>query len=262
VTRALKEQRFNGIILKDIDPLNQGRYRVWIAELMHQIPNIKGIWCKNKVNNSGLHYAPILPGTDVGILFRENDFNSGAIVEINHDKSLDAIPHKAKMDDRDKVYNVMTTEGNQHVFVMTTGSKSVPGDSVHLYANGKSAKIVLNGDGFHIYSAGDLNVSAGADVNFSAGGNINFKSGGAFNIKGGGNINLDSGGAVNNKGSSINIDGGSVNLKGTVTAGMINGMISSAVTAGSLGGGGPGSPGAAGSAADNSGYGTKSPAEI
>ena len=120
--KPLKNQQFHGIILKDIDPLNQGRYRVWISELMHQIPNIKGLWCKNKINNNSYNYKPIPVGTDVIVLFKENDFNTGVIVETNHDKILNSLPHKAKPDDRDKVYTIVNTDSGQHTFTMTTDS--------------------------------------------------------------------------------------------------------------------------------------------
>lgn len=260
--KPLKNQKFQGIVLKDIDPLNQGRYKVWIGELMHQLDKTKGIWCKNKTNNNNHSYTPIQANTDVVVLFTENDFNTGVIIETNHDTQVNSLPAKAKMDDRDKIYNVITTDKDQHAIIMTSGTSSVPGDSVFIYSNNKKAKIILNGDGIHIYSAGDFNISAGSDINISAGGKFNVKSGGDVNLKSGANINADAGGTVNNKGSTVNIDGGAVNLKGGISSSPINGTIAFAGLAGGLGAGSPITPGSAGSAADNSGFATKKPAEI
>jgi hypothetical protein len=255
-TKDLQSQRYHGIILKDIDPLNQGRYKVWISELMHQIPKTEGIWCKNRTHKNRVgktlkdgSYQPLQPGTEVLVVFYENDFNNGFITERESDQDTDSLPFSAKMEDRDKIYLIQSSGKGKHVLAMIDDATSVPGNSVHLYANNKNIKIILNSSGLHIFSGAAINITSTGDFNFKSNAGINLESSSAFNIK--------AGGAINIQGSSFNSKAGSVNLQGNSSP--INGQITYASQSGIAGGiGGVSAPGdsagSAGSASGNPGY--------
>ena len=88
-TQSLIECEFIGTILKGVDPLQQGRYKVHIPELMQHIAENRGIWCKNQVHSWRItssdvgeygSYFPLHVGTKVVVRFYKNDLNTGYII--------------------------------------------------------------------------------------------------------------------------------------------------------------------------------------
>ncbi len=250
-------KRYTGIILKDKDPTNQGRYKVWISELMQGISQDKGIWCKNEVHKNRADgkgsgsYTPIDIGSMVQVAFHGPDHNTGYIVQVETDTTTECLPHAATLDDRDGMHVIYKTPN--HGFVMFDNTVpsdkkgKLPGNSVHLYASKGGCKIILDGSGIHIYTSGDIGITANN-----------------LNIKTQNTLNLESS-TINLKASKINIEG-TINLKGAINSSKINGSISKAdganyaSVAGGIGGGSVPSPGEPGGAAGNAGYG--GPAEI
>lgn len=268
-SKPLNSQRYHGIVLKDIDPLNQGRYKVWISELMHQIPDTQGIWCKNRIHKERLAktdgpygtYHPIRAKSRVIVTFYENDFNTGFIVERESDQEKDNLPFKAKMEDRDDIYLIQNTR--EHTFLMLDETKSLPSHSIHLYWNHKKHKLIFNDKGVHLYVTGSFNVTTTEDMNFNILKNFKLKVGQNIDFKVGQNINYQAGSNINLKSAAvINLDAASQNHKGNITSDYINGTITYADIAGSLGPKPTIQAGAADTAADNTGYDTKSPPEV
>lgn len=270
-SKDLQSQRYHGVILKDLDPLNKGRYKVWISELMYQIPSTEGIWCKNRMHKSrvtkGVSYGtyhPLQPGTQVLVGFYENDFNNGFILERENDQENECLPFKAKLEERDKIYLIQNSTEERHTLVMfDDGTTKMPEKSIHLYVNHRKHKLILNEKGVHLFVTGDFNVSTTEDMNFNIKNNIKIKCGGNLDIKSGGHINNESSSNINLKTSAtVNIEGGSQNHKGSITSDYITGTITYADIAGSLGPKPSIKAPSAETAADNTGYDTKSPKEI
>ena len=72
----------------------QGRYKVFIPELMPHIANNEGIYCKNHIHKLRItgsddgeygQYFPLHAGTYVVVKFQANDFNTGYIDRIVSD---------------------------------------------------------------------------------------------------------------------------------------------------------------------------------
>lgn len=249
-------KRYTGIVLKDKDPTNQGRYKVWISELMQGISQDKGIWCKNEVHKNRADgkgsgsYTPIDIGSTVQIAFHGPDHNTGYIIQVETDTTTQCLPHAATLDDRDGMHVVYKTPNHGLVMFDSTVPKDkkgkLPGNSVHLYASGGSCKIIMDSAGIHIFASGNIDISAD---------NINVKATGI-------NFQADT---INLKGGTVNVEG-TINLKGSINSSKINGSISKAdganyaSIAGGISGGSVPSPGEPGGAAGNAGYG--GPAEI
>lgn len=70
-------------IIDNKDPLKQGRYKVYVPELMGQLQPDTGIWVDDGVNTTGVPYRPLEVGEIVYIRFRrDNDYNSGYICRV------------------------------------------------------------------------------------------------------------------------------------------------------------------------------------
>ena len=125
---SISSREFIGVVLPDLDPKNQGRYKVHIPELMPHFSETEGIWVKNHVHKYRLtrpgefsrgvygQYFPLHEGTRVIVKFFTDDFNSGYIDRIISDyrESAQLVPPKFEVVDsysnnRDETYVLIKT---------------------------------------------------------------------------------------------------------------------------------------------------------
>jgi hypothetical protein len=110
----LNGKKFIGYIIDMPDPLNLGRYAVYIPNMMaFNMVGTRYIWCKNAINTYSIHrdpitkkfykagqYIPLPPGTKVIVEFLSNSLEQGYITGVDG-----FIPTK----DRDNYYLVYET---------------------------------------------------------------------------------------------------------------------------------------------------------
>lgn len=149
-TQSLIECEFIGHVLKDPDPLQQGRYKVHIPELMQHIAEDKGIWCKNHVHNWRItssdvgeygSYLPLHAGTKVIIKFYKNDINTAyadriiSDAEVETDKEAqDSVTKKPALEDRDEQYIIFKTPKKFNVFYVNEDTQNEP-NTIYLVYN-------------------------------------------------------------------------------------------------------------------------------
>jgi len=174
--KNLNNYDFHAIILSDKDPKSQGRYKVHIPELMPLIDDNKGIWVKNHIHSWRYtasekyfygEYKPLQPGTLVIVNFYENDINTGCIVRIISDQILKSTPIFGIDDktpissiDRDDVYIIYKTPKYHNSFIIfeeTSDPNSGTDDeliknSIHQYYNNEETSVIINTDGYHLFT--------------------------------------------------------------------------------------------------------------
>ena len=180
--KSLRQNEYHGIVLKDKDPKNQGRYRCHIPDLMPLIKETKGIWVKNHLHKWRYtfskeyfygEYKPIQEGTLVLIKFYEDDLNTGYIDRIVSDQIKKTLPKigvetdPVSTIDRDDVYLRYKTpkKHNMHIiFEETSDSKAglekelIP-NSVHIYFNELRTTHIINEDGIHWFTKDNRGVT-------------------------------------------------------------------------------------------------------
>jgi hypothetical protein len=188
LNNTLKNNNFHGMVLKDKDPKNQGRYKVHIPTLMYMIEESKGIWVKNQIHkwrytssNDYFYgeYKPIQPGSLVIIQFYENDINAGYIDRIISDQKIKSMPNLAvnkepkSINERDDIYIIYKTPKNNNLFAIledTTDSetgldeKLIP-NSIHQYYNEQRTTIIINEDGHHLFTKDNKGLTVEKDDN-------------------------------------------------------------------------------------------------
>ena len=222
----IKGKIYEGVILPTEDPLDKGRYLVYIPELQFidesenrpGAGHYNGVWCYNRLgafsrytdvelrdfqkNNSFGSYIPLKPGTHVEVRFKENDYNTGEIINI---VSYDKPPYG----DRDNFYLMMTTDKSSWAFFDETNenfSMSFHRGRSNIW--GQEDKIHLSKSTGTVVEVGDEHITlfhhSGPYVHID-GSQIVLRIGNAFikldenniNIYAPGNVNIDSGNMVN-----------------------------------------------------------------
>jgi hypothetical protein len=141
---------FIGKVLPDLDPRQMGRYRVHIPEIMQNIVEDRGIWCKNQVhawritpsdNGEYGSYFPLHPGTEVIVRFYHNDYNSGYISKIISDaedssdkEAQDSVSVKSSLMDRDEQYIIFKTPKKFNIFYVNEDTEKEP-NTIYLVYN-------------------------------------------------------------------------------------------------------------------------------
>ena len=164
----ITNREFVGTIVEGQDPKNEGRYKVHIPELMHNIPENKGIWVKNHVHKYRYtkdknekffgEYKPLHPGTIVIVKFLSNDYNSGYIDRILSDYEYNMMPLNVSSSDRDQITVLILTKKYNHILALNEDTQSQPPDSIHIYYNKGQTKIVVDNQGVHIYTDGNIDM--------------------------------------------------------------------------------------------------------
>ncbi len=257
---TLINREFHGIIVEGPsldDPKNRGRYRVKIPELMpHLVEDDAYIWCLNHVHkyrntqvdqedegdveNIEGQYFPLRPGIHVLVKFYKEDYNSGYIDRIVSDYYKDSLPLDLKTEDRDKYYQLLRTIKSD-LFAITLDdmqTSGIPSNGIHMYFREDRTVLIINEEGFHVYSkdnldyqidgfghvkigdkldlfiSSDLNISVGGDVNMKVNGNVKIGVDGDTNLNTNGDTNIESSGDVNVKSRNCNIQSnGQTNIK-------------------------------------------------
>lgn len=181
----LRQKSFLGIILENIDPINRGRYKVYIPELMPSISENKGIWCSNHVHkwrytDSDLgeygEYHPLQKGTTVMIEFFENDYNSGYIDRVVSDMNGNALPLKLQANERDQAHVIAQTPNKQNIIYIRENTNE---DSNTMYVvynrddEGRRSVVKFSEDGIHIYTRDNTRVKVEGDADTEIDGNCN-----------------------------------------------------------------------------------------
>lgn len=213
VIKNLSDRSFNAVVLGDLDPKNQGRYRVHIPDLEPLLPENVAIWVKNHIHkyrdnsDAGFRYGqyfPIQKGTRVLVRFyNANDINSGYIDRILDDDIPDQedsvplkystiLPFNLPKEDRDDIYQIIRTPKYDCLFLIAEDIKSelVPRRSIHLYYNRDNTCVVLDELGFHFktianeYHYVEDTYSIQVNHNFfqNIRHNVNIRSGGEFRL--------------------------------------------------------------------------------
>ena len=166
---SLLGRSFNCKILPEIDPLNQGRYKVNIPQLQPLSNETVSIWVKNHVHkyrDTGSkrygQYFPIQPGTQVLVKFYyPNDINSGYIDRILDDdfsetgydaEKRTTLPFNQPKEDRDEVYQIIRTPKHKCLFLIAedvSESTSIPKESIHLYYKKYDSTIIIDNTGIN-----------------------------------------------------------------------------------------------------------------
>lgn len=151
------QREFLGKVLPDLDPKHQGRYKVFIPNLMPHIANDKGIWVKNHIHKNRItpskdgnygQYFPLHANTLVIVKFFENDYNSGYIDRIVSDFEIESLP--LKVIDRDDLTQLFRTPKKNNIFVVNEETTDQPPNSIHLYFNEYRTIFIIDEEGIHI----------------------------------------------------------------------------------------------------------------
>ena len=153
----------------------QGRYRVYIPELMPHIENDQGIFCKNHVTKykiTGSHdgeygqYFPLHPGTYVIVKFQSNDFNSGYIDRIISDykqntnvEAQDCVTPVPNESDRDEQTILIKTPKKNNIFYINENTKNEPNTIYLIYnrdENGRNTVFRINPSGITIWTRNNI----------------------------------------------------------------------------------------------------------
>jgi len=184
----LREDEYHGIVLSDKDPKNQGRYKVHIPELMPLIEETKGIWVKNHIHKWRYassesyffgEYKPLHPGILVLVKFYEDDLNTGYIDRLISDQIIKTMPKIAvnkepkSINERDDIYLIYKTPKKSNMFLILeettdkeTGldEKLIP-NSIHQYYNENRTTIIINEDGYHLFTEDNKGTTIEKDNN-------------------------------------------------------------------------------------------------
>ncbi len=220
----LIEKEYLGIILPDKDPKHQGRYKVYIPNLMPHLAEDKGIWVKNHIHKNrvtpsekGIYgsYQPLQEKTQVIIKFFENDYNTGYVDRIISDFEIESLPLKIK--DRDDLHQIFRTPKNDNLFVLNEETTDQPANSIHLYFNKYRTTIVIDEEGIHVHSDDNRDELIEKDVDEETKqnqkllihGNYDIYTMGETKIYGEGTIDVRSGTSINCDAPVINLNCGS-----------------------------------------------------
>lgn len=165
--KDLSQKEYIGKILSDNDSQKlQGRYKVHIPELMYQMSNNSGIWCKNAVHanrvtnsESGTYgsYVPLHPGTNVIVKFVNNDPNTGYITRIVSDDKSNSLPFN--ITDRDDYYQIMRTPKNNNIIGICENTSDLPNNSIHIYYHHSQTVIIIDQEGYHFHTNNNKDVT-------------------------------------------------------------------------------------------------------
>jgi hypothetical protein len=140
----IADKEWEGFTLPDLDPKRQGRYRVHIPQLMDQMEENEGIWCRNHCSSGNLtpsnrgvygSQLPLQPNTKVIVKFRMNSLNSGYIEKIVSDSEPNSNVDVGKNEsstpvisefDRDEQYIVMKTPKRYQIMYMNEDTSTDP----------------------------------------------------------------------------------------------------------------------------------------
>ena len=227
----IKNREFIGIVLPDLDPKNQGRYKVHIPELMPHIDVTDGIWVRNNVHkyritdsNNGTYgqYLPLQPGTIVVVKFYANDFNSGYIERIISDNKPSCLKKPPLFDvdqdlqNRDERYILIKTHRYNTYIVINENTTDDPNTLWIVYNRdntGRRTVIRVNQEGIHIYTRDNYRKRVKKDNDAEVDGNYSLVIHGDCNIAVDGNCNITTSSNCNVKASgNVNIDGATVNI--------------------------------------------------
>ncbi len=166
----LINKEFLAKILEDEDPKYQGRYKVYIPELMPHLDENVGIWVKNQIHSyrvtpseKGIYgqYFPLQVGTYVIVKFYENDLNTGYISRIISDHEINSLPFK--ITDRDDYYQIIRTPKYDNVIAINEDTKDQPANSIHIYFNKDRTNIIIDEQGIHIYTQDNCDIEIDKD---------------------------------------------------------------------------------------------------
>ena len=219
----LTEKEFLGRVLKDPDPKNEGRYKVYIPDLMHHLPEDQGIFVKNHVHKNRItpseqgnygQYFPLQENTVVIVKFNSNDYNSGYIDRIVSDYEIDSLPLKVK--DRDDFHQILRTPKYDNLLIINEDTQDQPANSIHLYFNKYRTTIIIDEQGIHIFSEDkkdeeinkDVNVRHNQNHKLHVVGNYDLYVNGEIKIKSDGPINLQSGSGIHMDAPVIHMNSG------------------------------------------------------
>lgn len=183
-SESLSSKEYRGVILKDKDPRQMGRYKVHIYGKMDHLPTDRGIWCKNHTHNSRItksssgtygQYFPLQPGTEVIVRFTANDFNTGCIDRIMSDGSeksqynlgnfLDEDKEKSPDPsvDRDDTYLLIKTPKKNNAIYITEETEDHPANEIWISYNTKRTAIRINEDSIYISTKDNQNIKVNLD---------------------------------------------------------------------------------------------------
>lgn len=148
---------YNGFVLDIQDPLNTGRYAIYIPEIMKSdYPGTKYVFCKNGINTyvrdrnpftaeyfSYGSYTPLYPGTQVYVLFTRESSESGLII------GTEAVNSQPKAN-RDNYYLIYKTKYGSMMYVDDEKGHfhlQHENGASNIYMNDKSLTLQINTTG-------------------------------------------------------------------------------------------------------------------
>jgi len=162
----------------------QGRYKVYIPELMPHITTYKGIYCKNHIHKYRItgsddgeygQYFPLHSGTYVIVKFQANDFNSGYIERIISDykentnvEAQDCITPIPSEQDRDEQTILFKTPKKNNIFYINEETKNEPNTIYLIYnrdENGRNTVFRINESGITTWTRNNNRVRISKDLN-------------------------------------------------------------------------------------------------
>lgn len=185
---------YHGIILEDIDPKNQGRYKVHVPALHQHIKTSEGIWMKNHVHlwrDTSRHnvdpgvpniaaknsqdpfsvpshygqYFPLQKDTRVLVTFLKNDYSTGEIVKIIADEKPGSLPLSLTPEERDEFYQLFRSPRFSNIIALNEETVTQPKNSFHFYFNKNRTKLIIDENGLHIYTDDNESVTITKDSN-------------------------------------------------------------------------------------------------
>jgi hypothetical protein len=179
----VSNREWEGTVLPDLDPKRQGRYRVHIPQLMDQMEEHEGIWCRNHMagaklgqSNRGSYgaYTPLQPGTKVNVTFRINSLNAGYITkkvpDTEPNTNIDGPEWSEKnvnesTFDRDEQYVIMKTPKRYQIMYMNEDTSNDPNTIFIVFNRDQGAKsgrtiTKYSEDGLHNYSRNNVRLRA------------------------------------------------------------------------------------------------------
>lgn len=158
----LKNNEFIGIIREGIDGISvEGKYLIYIPELMASDETLKPVWLKNEVQgnrfsrwldlsagvvlSSGSYY-PLQPGMTVNIKFRSDELESGYITNV-----ISHIPLPDTIRNRDTFYLLNKTTKNSWIY--QDDNRGI----THLMHNAGTSNVILDDDGITLHVGTPIN---------------------------------------------------------------------------------------------------------
>lgn len=187
----LKGKEFIGTVLPDLDPLQQGRYKVHVPEAMQHIPEDQGMFYKNNVHSWRItpsengeygSYFPLHPGTKVLVKYYANDLTTGRIRKIVSDadqstdtEAQDATTVKPSLTDRDEQYIIFKTPKKFNIFYVNEETEKEPNTIYLVYNRDQSPErrtvLRIDESGIHVWTRDNHRVRILKDENKQIDGN-------------------------------------------------------------------------------------------